>query len=552
MKASTMRYPVAGAGALFVLTVVLALSCSRTPSTGDVPAKVQPGAQGAAVASGQGQGAQGAQGQGQGGRRAAVIPVQATTVGSGILSADRSTAGVVTPLMQSQIAAPVSGIVAKVLRQQGDWVASGTIVIQLDDSLLKITLSNAQAAVETARINLETTQQNASDSLPRLELQVQAAESSMNSAKRTFESQKALFDLGGISASALDLAGSQLSTAKANLESAKMLLDQAKRGVATTPAQNVDALKVALLTAQNNLEQAKYNLANAAIKAPFDGQISSMTANPGMFIGQNTAAFLLVSLARQVSFSIAPSDARALKTGITLSYEVSGKAWPIRVRQAPSNPINGVVPMTASLPPEADLPFGTIGNVSYLVDLAEGTLIPLSSIQTLENTNYVFIVANGKVATQNIVVVAESGIIAAVTGINPGSMAVVSPPPGLIVGSQVQAIEIPMPASKATRVGATPAPGQAGAAGGQYGGQRSGQGGSPAAAGGAQSGAQRQGQAPGTQGGGQYGGQRPGQTPGTQGSAQYSGQRPGRNPQGGQPGSAPTTTIPAPAGSGKP
>ena len=114
----------------------------------------------------------------------------------------------ITPVIQSQIAAPVAGIVLRVNRLPGDWVQAGDPVVQLDDALLRIALSNAQAGVDSAKINLETTQGNASDSLPRMQLQLQSAQAAVDSAKRNYDSQRALFALGGISASALDQANS--------------------------------------------------------------------------------------------------------------------------------------------------------------------------------------------------------------------------------------------------------------------------------------------------------------------------------------------------------
>jgi multidrug efflux pump subunit AcrA (membrane-fusion protein) len=489
--------------------------------------------------------------------------VQSTVVPFGTLSADRDTAGVVTPVLQSSIAAPVSGIVARVAKLAGDWVTAGTVVVQLDDSPLKIALANAQAAVDTAKINLDTTKQNADDSLPRLELQLQSAQSSVDSAQHTYDSQRALFDLGGISASALDLAGGQLATAKANLESARLTLDQAKRGVATTPSQNIDALRVALSTAQNNFATARYNLDNAGIKAPFDGQIASIAANPGMFIGQNTAAFVLVSRERQVSFSIAPSDANAITVGTALSWEYAGTAVPITVKQAPSNPINGVIPITASLPASVKASYGTVGNVSYLVQLAVGTLVPLNAIQTLENRNFVYVVNNGRVGTQDIGVIAESGVVAAVTGLNAGFQVIVSPPPGLVLGTQVQAMDTPMPqvaAISMTKPPAVPA-GQRPTGTGQYTGQSTGQRQGGAAPGGAAPGGAMQGAASGGAAGGQYSGQRQGgqgnstgAAPGGQylggsGTGQYTGQRSGGTGQysGQRQGAA--GQVPPPAGS---
>lgn len=107
------------------------------------------------------------------------------------------------------------------------------------------------------------------------------------------------------------------------LETAKTNLEQNKRGFATTPSQNVDALKVAVVTAQNNLRQAQLNFRNAAIRAPFAGQISAIAVSPGMYVGQNTAAFTLVSAQRLISFGVSPADAPALSAGKTIDRRLA-------------------------------------------------------------------------------------------------------------------------------------------------------------------------------------------------------------------------------------
>jgi HlyD family secretion protein len=522
---------------------MLAAGCSKpaqapgAAQTGAAPAgAAQAGAGGQARQGGAYSGAPGAGGQGGGGqagfaggngRRIAAVAVQATTVPVGMLSADRDTAGVLTPVTQSQVAAAVGGIVAKVLRASGDWVSAGEVIVQLDDSLLKITAANAQAALDTAKINLQAVQDSTSQSNVKLALQVDSAQSGYDSAKKFYESQKALYDLGGISASALDTAKGQLASAQANLESAKLALDQNQKGLATTPGQNVDALKVAIQTAQNNLSQALYNLQNAAIKAPFAGQIASIAATPGMFVGQNGSAFTLVSAERQVNFNISPADTPAVPPGKKLTFELAGKTFPITVKQAPSIPINGVVSLTASIAGAGSLPFGTVGNVSYLVPLAYGTFVPINALDTLENRNFVFAIENGKAVVKDVEVLAESGSIAAVTGLNAGATVILSPPPGLLDGSQVQPTMVVVPGlATGGLASATPQAPLAGAPAGAQRGQGSGRPGAQGAAGAAGSaGAAAGGQArqyPGS--GGAAGAAAPSGAAG-QGAGQYQGQR---------------------------
>jgi multidrug efflux pump subunit AcrA (membrane-fusion protein) len=402
----------------------------------------------------------GGQGQGGGqyaGRRQQIVPVQATTVQMGLLTADRSTAGVVSAVTQSQVAAQVAGVVKSVPRVSGNWVKTGDIVVQLDDAQLKLSLANAQAALENAKINLSIGQDNSDQANPKLALQVQSAQSALDSAQKYYDSQKALYDLGGLSASALDTAASQLSAAQANLAGAKTALDQNGKSGDQTIAQ----LKLSVTQSQNQLVQAQLNLQYASIRAPFSGQIAAVNMQSGMYVGLNTPVFTLVTVASQINFSIAPSDAPALPIGQMINFSYSGKVYPVRVSQAPSAPINGVVPMVAAVSGSFQLPFGSVGSVAYKVPIATGILVPLNALDTLENQNYVFKIVDNKVTTQNVTILGEAGITTAVAGLQAGDVIVVNPPPGLIQGSQVQAVMI-QPAAGSVPPAAAAAPGQSG------------------------------------------------------------------------------------------
>jgi HlyD family secretion protein len=439
-----------GAIAIGALAAALVLaSCSKTAvgeqRSGQGPGKSASGAPGAAATEGNGGPGGGKQ---YAGHRQAVVPVQAVTVQEGLLTADRTTAGVVNTVVQSQVATQVAGVVKSVLHLAGDWVRTGDIVMQLDDSQLKLSFANAQAALDTAKVNLDAVQDSTGQNDAKFRLQVQSAQSQVDSAQKTYDSQKALFDLGGISASALDQAKSNLATAQAGLESANLALEQNKKGFNTTPSQNVDALKIGVLTAENNLAQARLNLQYASIRAPFAGQIAAVNMQSGMYVGLNTPVFTIVSASRQINFSIPPSDAPALPLGAAIGFEYSGSSFPIKVSQAPSAPINGVVPMVASVPPSLKLPFGTVGSVSYKVSVASGILVPLNALSTIENQNFVFKIAGGKAVTQSVTILGEAGITTAVSGLKAGDVVVVNPPPGLIQGSTVQAVMLQQGAKK--------------------------------------------------------------------------------------------------------
>ncbi len=416
--------------ALLIAAAAALAACSPKPA--DPPA-----AAGAAngAANGKAGGANGA----PGGRRFAAIPVQAAAVQVGPLVAENNTAGAVVPVTQSTVAAQVAGVVLTVPRQAGDWVKDGQIVVQMDDSQLALAARSAAAALENAKINYEMGRDNASSSNPKLSLQVRSAQSTLSAAQKNYDSQKALFDLGGISAAQLDSARGQLEQAQANVEAAKFALEQNQKSDTQTLAQ----LRLAVDQASNQLELARLNLRNAAIKAPFAGQLAAVNASPGMYVSQNTAVFTIVSQEREISFNVPPADAPSLPLGSTVSFVYAGKTYPVRIRQAPSAPINGVVPMTAEVPSSISLPYGAVGTVTYSLTLARGALVPIAALNTNEDKNYVFVVNDGKAVMQQVVILEEAGVTAAVAGLAEGAKVIISAPPGLLPGSAVQVVSLP-------------------------------------------------------------------------------------------------------------
>ena len=112
--------------ALIVVLAVVVAGCSKQGTTGSQS------------------GTAAKPGSAQGGRRQSIIPVQATIVQSGLLTSERNTAGVVSTVMQSQVATQVAGVVKSLLHLSGEWVKAGDTVVQLDDAQLSLSLANAQ------------------------------------------------------------------------------------------------------------------------------------------------------------------------------------------------------------------------------------------------------------------------------------------------------------------------------------------------------------------------------------------------------------------------
>ena len=299
---------------LWILVLVFAVvGCSRGPSSSGSSAKSPASQAGPGLAD---------------------IAVRASAVAFGPLTALHKASGTVKPVLQSQVASQVGGIVAKVLLKAGDWVAEGGEVIQLDDSQLQLSAKTAEAALEAAKINLSTLQDTTSQASPRLDFQVHSAEAALSAAQRNYESKKALLAQGGATNADVDEANSGYQTAQANLEAAKTALDQNKKA----DVQDIAQLKLAAEQADYALQQARLNLAHASIRAPYAGRIVSVTLMPGEFVGPDAPAFVIASQKREVDFSVPPSDAGSLPIGSPDRFHLERRGQQTFLEPLPERP----------------------------------------------------------------------------------------------------------------------------------------------------------------------------------------------------------------------
>lgn len=329
------------------------------------------------------------------------IPVQIVSVTSGSLIAHHSAAGTITPVTESKVAAQVSGVVLRVDHRAGASVKQGEVVVQLDDSQLKLAVESAQAALDSAKANVE-----------KAKAQLDLAQLNLGRDERLLEENS--------------VSQSRVDNGKAAAETAQ---------VAYLAAQ-AEAKQ-----AQASLDQAKLNLRYASVRAPFGGQLAAVAAQVGEFVRQSAPVFVLVSPGREIDFEVPPADASVLGLGKSITFTMEGRSYDARISQTPSAPINGVVPVVARLSSIHTLPYGAVGKVSYPVDLGSGSIVPISALQTTGNQDFVYIVVSGKAARRKVQVTAESSTKAVVAGLAVGAHLIANPPPGLLEGSPVTPAE---------------------------------------------------------------------------------------------------------------
>lgn len=369
--------------------------------------------------------------------KSAPTGVQLVTARSGSLTASRSVSATISSARDSNVAAQTGGTVAAVLFQEGDRVQAGQVVVKLDDSSLRQSVTSAELSVQSARINLAQAQRNTGLSAGQLRQAVQAAQSNLAKAQATAQANAQLYAAGGISRNDLQASQAALAQAQADLTSAQNQLAQNGQ----SGSGSLALLQNQLASAENGLAQARDNLARASVRAPFAGVLGNIPAQVGASLAAGQTAFRLVDPTRlQADFKVPPGDVGALVAGAPVNVSYAGQRLVAHVKTA--NRVAGadrLVPLSARLP-EANLPVGAVAQVSYAVTLGDGVLLPSGAIQTDGSATSVFVVEGGVARKTPVTILAESGGQVAVRGVEAGQRVVSPVPSGLQDGASVQTV----------------------------------------------------------------------------------------------------------------
>ena len=156
-----------------------------------------------------------------------VAPEDVVTVRNSALSSGPSITGTIQPERRADLRAEVQAVVLQVLKENGDSVRHGDLLVRLDATAIRDALASAEASDRAARLSFEQ-------------------------AQRQFERMKTLRGSGMASAQALDDAEGRRNTAQSDLEAAKA-----------------------------RLVLARQQLARTEVRAPFDGVVTERKVSPG-------------------------------------------------------------------------------------------------------------------------------------------------------------------------------------------------------------------------------------------------------------------------------
>jgi multidrug efflux system membrane fusion protein len=335
-----------------------------------------------------------------------VFPVELVSIEERELEFVIQAVGSVEPYEMVQITSRVPGAVDKANFLEGQHVKDGELIAEIDIKRYQVSVKSAEAAL--LRANASKAEAQAA-----LERRQQAQKNSP----------------GLISTEELELHKAKYSTA---------LADQ--------------------MSSQAALEQAKLNLTDAYVRAPFEGVLQSRTVQTGQYV---QPGHVLTTLLRKnpvlVRFKVTDDEASQIKTGMKISFNVGNNLPPFSGEvffiASSADIVSRMVLVSAKIdnPNSVDIPLGAFANVTVFVgNKPKALVIPQLAIRPTERGFLAFVVEhndNKPIARERVLQLGlrtTDGLVEVQKGLHPNEMLAIRGAEALKEGSLVSVQTTPL------------------------------------------------------------------------------------------------------------
>lgn len=308
-------------------------------------------------------------------------PVETATVEERDLAVTVSSVGSLEADASAEVSSQYSGVVSRILFEEGQEVRRGQVLVRLDGDKLRAELEAAEAAHVRARAEATN-----------LERQV--------------ERNEQLLEQGAISQQAFD----DVRTA---YESAQARLEEARAGASL----------------------ARRTLEDATIRAPFEGRIGSREFDIGDYVNEGETLFPVVDDdTLKVEFTVPEQYVGRLTTGLPVRVQVRSQPgrWyegEVYFVSPTVDRTNRTVALKARVPNTGrELSGGQFADVSTVIEVREGTLvIPEAAVVPRSGRNLVFVVSGGRALRREVALGGrQRGIVEVTAGVSRGDTVVIA------------------------------------------------------------------------------------------------------------------------------
>lgn len=358
-----------------------------------------------------------------------ITPVQVEVVKSGFVSLDAGLSAKLAPSQEVSISPKVTGKITSLPIKLGQYVGKGAVLFRLDEADLVNGVKQAEAALSVAQAGLRQSGSSSTSGLEQAKNGLKQAEQALKDAQVNQVRMQNLFNQGAVSSQQLEQANTQLTNAQTAYDNAKTGLQTAQQ------MSGVQVSEASVKQAAVSLQNARTQLANAVVTAPFSGYVSSVNGEIGQFASPQAPVITLVNVnPLVVKANISENDITKVKVGTNVKVEVTALAKVLDAKVTAVSPVMDsqlkAYPIEISIPnPANELKSDMVVNVKYNFESAAKEKKPVVSRKAIferEGKKYVYVIENN-VAKQVEVTTGQgsSDEVEILSGVNVGATVVV-------------------------------------------------------------------------------------------------------------------------------
>ncbi|RXG31456.1 efflux RND transporter periplasmic adaptor subunit [Leeuwenhoekiella palythoae] len=264
--------------------------------------------------------------------------ISIATATQGVFQENIPVNGVVMPITTIYLDALEGGRVEEKFVEDGAIMKKGEPILQLSNTDLELSLVNQETQVYNLLTQMQISQNAARQNTINKLNQYTDVENSLIEAKRLYELNKKLYDKDAIARQDLIKSQNDYNYQKERMQLAKQILEQDSLAV----KQEKNQVSSSYQRTQNALELMRRKVADLVVKAPVDGQLTSLDAeigqskNKGERLGQ-----IDVLSGYKVRVDIDEHYISRIYTGQTGSFDFDGKTYTLVIKKVYTQVTNG-------------------------------------------------------------------------------------------------------------------------------------------------------------------------------------------------------------------
>jgi len=264
--------------------------------------------------------------------------ISIATATQGVFQENIPVNGVVMPITTIYLDALEGGRVEEKFVEDGAIMKKGEPILRLSNTDLELSLVNQETQVYNLLTQMQISQNAARQNTINKLNQYTDVENSLIEAKRLYELNKKLYDKDAIARQDLIKSQNDYNYQKERMQLAKQILEQDSLAV----KQEKNQVTSSYQRTQNALELMRRKVADLVVKAPVDGQLTSLDAeigqskNKGERLGQ-----IDVLSGYKVRVDIDEHYISRIYTGQTGSFDFDGKNYNLVIKKVYTQVTNG-------------------------------------------------------------------------------------------------------------------------------------------------------------------------------------------------------------------